>query len=357
MAQFIPNSSFQFLPMAEYFSEITKNILNSGPKSRILISTMAFDPRVKEIKEIIEALSAAAKNGAKVDFAFDAQSYMLDPKSRTFRLGYAANRPEKYTYGLYSLVKETAKMLENSGVNVHVTNIAKHFITSPFHGRSHIKTCVIDDTAYIGGCNLSDPQDIDGMMRISDNNASELLYSTLVPAYEFGNIGKAFRYKDKCFSIDPQTTLLIDSGEKHQSIIYENALQIINDSKKSVFMTCQFFPSGKTAHALAAAKKRGVDVRLFFNSPNKHNGFIFHHGHAAAQRLTANRLPKSLLENELPLDSPFIHAKVLTNEKSAMIGSHNFVNQGVDFGTAEIAILRHDPEFAQYLEQSIKKLL
>lgn len=357
MPKSIPNSSFAFLPMADYFAEITKAIATSHASSRIIVSTMAFDPRVKEIGLLMDALAKAAKNGAHVDLAYDAQSYMLDPKSRTFRLGFVANKPEKYTHGLYSLVQETSKMLQRSGARVHVTNVAKHFVASPFHGRSHIKTCIIDETAYIGGCNLTDPQDIDGMIRISNSKTAELLYSTLVPAYEFGNIGQAFGFIDKNFAIDSQTTLLLDSGKKHQSIIYDNALQIINNAKKSIFMTCQFFPSGETADALAAALSRGVEVRLFFNSPHKHNGLIFHLVHVVTQNYTASKLPKDLFIHELPAHSPYIHAKVLANEFSGMFGSHNYVSQGVRFGTAEIAILRHNPAFARYLVRSIETLL
>jgi hypothetical protein len=44
---------------------------------------------------------------------------------------------------------------------------------------------------------------------------------------------------------------------------------------------------------------------------------------------------------------PRLHAKLLATEQGAMIGSHNYVVQGVTLGTAEAAILRNDPQFSK----------
>ena len=69
--------------------------------------------------------------------------------------------------------------------------------------------------------------------------------------------------------------------------------------------------------------------------------------------LTKEKLgkPKELFANQLPQQLPALHAKVIASEKAGLIGSHNFVETGVKFGTAEIALLRDDPTFAQALQQ------
>jgi len=58
-------------------------------------------------------------------------------------------------------------------------------------------------------------------------------------------------------------------------------------------------------------------------------------------------LPKSLLESSLPRHAEFIHSKAMANEKAAIVGSHNFVELGVKYGTPEIALRREDPDFAR----------
>jgi len=37
----------------------------------------------------------------------------------------------------------------------------------------------------------------------------------------------------------------------------------------------------------------------------------------------------------------------MANEKAAIVGSHNFVELGVKYGTPEIALRREDPDFAR----------
>jgi hypothetical protein len=54
---------------------------------------------------------------------------------------------------------------------------------------------------------------------------------------------------------------------------------------------------------------------------------------------------------------PHIHAKLIATERAAMIGSHNYVVQGVSLGTAEAAILRNDPQFSEQAVEVFTKRL
>jgi phosphatidylserine/phosphatidylglycerophosphate/cardiolipin synthase-like enzyme len=109
-------------------------------------------------------------------------------------------------------------------------------------------------------------------------------------------------------------------------------------------MTCQYFPNNLTPAALANAHDRGVGVHLAYNHPSQHRKLL----RGVQERQVAykkKRLPGSVFENQLHHDKNYLHAKILLSEKEAIIGSHNFVKLGVNWGTAEIALHSTSQEF------------
>jgi hypothetical protein len=48
-----------------------------------------------------------------------------------------------------------------------------------------------------------------------------------------------------------------------------------------------------------------------------------------------------------------IHAKLLATEQVALVGSHNYVQLGVNFGTAELAMLVRDADFAANITKAV----
>jgi len=133
-----------------------------------------------------------------------------------------------------------------------------------------------------------------------------------------------------------------------QSLIYDEALNMIDSAKEWIYVTCQYFPGGPTAKHLAAAQKRGVRIQIDFSHPHTHNSAAaVHHMHQLAQR--ARGLPRNFFAGRLDKHVPKLHAKVLATEQGAMLGSHNYVVQGVQFGTAEIALQSFDPIFSNAL--------
>lgn len=343
--------------MREYFADITAEINATKPNDRLLLGTMVLDPRVTEIQALINAAIAAAKRGVIVDIAFDTQSYMLDPQSRVLRKCFLANTPERYTHGMYRDLLNLRVRMDLNGVRTHLTNTPRFPVASPFHGRSHIKVCIINDVLYIGGCNLSLPGDIDMMVRFRDIRAADWLYETLLPAYQSQQIREYLHSTDTSFAVNDTTALLIDTGKKNQSIIYKAALRLIDEAQESLVMTCQFFPGGTTAKHLAAAHNRGVKVNLIYNSPHEHASKLFEFAHTAVTSYARKTLPRALFRHELPAGYPYMHAKILVSEKSGMIGSHNYVSQGVHYGTAELALLCSSPEFLQQLRAQTKSLI
>ena len=116
------------------------------------------------------------------------------------------------------------------------------------------------------------------------------------------------------------------------------------------------FPGKATAEHVVAAQKRGVKVTLYFD-PIKSRAPVLRPPHHLAEQLERKKYPAELFQHRLPPGLPRLHAKLLATEQAAMIGSHNYVVQGVAYGTAETAILRKDPLFSTHAVEVFTKRL
>ena len=284
----------------------------------------------------MDVLSEAASRGIEIYFALDERTL---PILQHLPLNRSTLNHMKATQSLL-------QKLQEAGVLYAITNKSYRRVINQFAGRSHIKLAIINDAVYVGGCNLSDVTKIDMMIRWRDHHSADWLYELMRNVIRQQSIRQALNSTDRELSLDNKTKLLIDSGKPRQSIIYDYALSLIDDAKEWIVMTCQYFPSSLTARHLAAAYKRGVKVSLYFNHPSKHKpGHNILHHIVLVQERTYQ--PSALFDQQLHKDLPFLHAKLLATEQGAMIGSHNYVNVGVTFGTAELTLLRYDNQFAQ----------
>src|SRR5215471_9707231 len=153
---------------------------------------------------------------------------------------------------------------------------------------------------------------------------------------------RALQAQDRELVLNNRTKLLLDAGKPKQSIIFKDALQLIDDAQEWLVMTCQYFPAGITIEHLLQAHKRGVHVRLYYNVPIKLvSGLYYDHPARPGLRTLVHhlllararrRLPAIFFAHELPKATPYMHAKLLASEKGAMIGSHNYIAAGVNFG-------------------------
>jgi phosphatidylserine/phosphatidylglycerophosphate/cardiolipin synthase-like enzyme len=334
-----------------YFKEVTQKLRAAKKGERIALTVMSFDPRDRRVLELTRALIAAAKRGANVTLAVDAMSFMINtytdiPSGPIFRHRPLLTCKMPYYREKIDLLEE----LRGAGGDYRVVNIPHSKFINPFAGRSHIKSTVIGNEVYIGGRNLNRSEQIDLMVRIRDATAATHMYELIQSACKHGTVSEAMQGRDHELALDGYTSLLIDSGVRGQSIIYDQALEFIDAADEWLVMTCQYFPNSTTARHLAAARERGVKVQLFYNHPAHHA-----HIHAVAHRLVAMRerarYHKELFALQGAKKQRRIHAKLIATEKGAMIGSHNYVTAGVRLGTAESAILRRDPAFA---EQAVK---
>lgn len=338
-------SDFTFYNRPNYFAELTRLCDTAGAGDRILVASMNFEPT--HIPELVTALAHASKRGADVRLIFDAYTitYANRTAARIGAFAWPGVNPRLQSRNHRAITSAVA-YLQQHGVRCAITNQPHTKIAAPFVGRSHIKTAVVNDRVFIGGHNLHEPTELDEMVSFVDPPTADWLHAEMSKLLDKPYTLQAFGAHDITHTIDANTTLLLDVGVKGQSIILQNALDVIDQAQKTLLITCQYFPNGQTAFALARALQRGVDVTVLYNRPSKH-GLVESPAQFASEGRERLRMPKELFRHQLSVRTPFMHAKVLASEHEAMVGSHNYIGVGVAFGTAELAMRRKDPQFAQ----------
>lgn len=316
---------------------------------RLLVATMGFEPFEPAVRELVAALAGAARRGARVTLSVDACDFIMLGRARPGPLWFHGDWPKRLDRATRERLA-LGQSIREAGGTFAITNQPHRAYANPFAGRSHIKAAIVNDEVCVGGANLDEAERIDSMVSWRDAATADWLYALLQREADLQSSGQAFGGQDQQHAVDAHTTLFIDAGVRGQSVIFEHALALIDNAKERLFLSCQFFPHSVTAQHLAAAVRRGVRVNLIYNRPRKHGA------QAPAQQaaIWSERIHGRFLPGMLPADVPFLHAKVLASESAALIGSHNYVMDGVRFGTAEIALLRgDDPAFGRAAVRTI----
>jgi phosphatidylserine/phosphatidylglycerophosphate/cardiolipin synthase-like enzyme len=346
---------FSLYETADYFRELSLLITATTPGNRIALMSMSFNPQEQHVHKLMRELIAAAQRGVEVHLVIDAISFYLDdhdvPTGPVLLRHQAATSVQTHFRQKYRILEE----LRAHGGHYRVINLPSRPFTNPYAGRSHIKAAIINDTIFIGGCNLSRYQ-MDYMVRFEDEKQANWLYTLATKVENTGHVRAVLDDTDREIIVDSKTTLLVDAGKPRQSIIYGSALDFIDSAQEWLVMTCQFFPNTITAKHLASAVKRGVRVVLYYNHPAHHAVHMRPLQRAVIYAEKA-RQPRVLFAYQLPKHLPRMHAKLIANEQGAMLGSHNYVTHGVNFGTAEIALRRYDPTFAYNSLRALQQLL
>lgn len=335
--------TYSLLNRQEYFEYLINKSQKAKSGDNIVLATMEFRPDQPIINKLVDSLCNASSSGAKVTFIIDSYSFMLREGNLLGPVFFMKKDPKR-GYGDFKSVISALHKLRENGVVCEVVNKPTRVLKNPFSGRSHIKFAIINNEVLIGGCNLSNPEQLDIMTKTTSKAAAKYLSELAEEIIKTKNVKLAMKKNDVNFRIDEHTEILIDAGVRKQSIIYDRAFELIHNAKRVVYMTCQYFPNMRTPAELAKAHDRGVDVNLIYNHPHKHKGPL----RSAQKRTVAykkKRLPSSVFNSQLDLEQNYLHAKILLNEKEVIIGSHNFVKMGVNFGTAEIALHSTSPQF------------
>lgn len=357
MEQQLTTAAFTPLSKPAYYRDLLWHIHATKSGGRILLTTMTLDPSEPLVLELLEGLAEAAQRGVRVVFAYDAYNYLIHPLTKRPGPLYVWGRLPLHPTGYYATIDTLAEHLQKSGAHVHITNLPDRPRRNPFSGRSHIKTAIVDNTVYIGGCNLSRHSDIDLMTRLEHAGTADWLFKTMKSAVGSKSIRESLNDKDRKRIIDDSTELLLDAGVPGQSVIYDEALDFIDAANEWLVITCQFFPNSKTATRLLAAHRRGVHVKILYNHPYKHSGLQHKVLQSFVHERERLRMPKSFFEHQLHRDNEFIHAKVIASDAGAMVGSHNYVVAGVKFGTAELAFKRKESSFGVHVAAAIESQL
>jgi cardiolipin synthase A/B len=345
---------YTFYSKPEYYQDLQHRISQTKAGDRVALATMDFDPSDPGVQLILDRLGAAAERGVKASLAIDAYVFLSHEKRGPGPLFFNTELPQ-YMRGVFRRKFQAIETLRDRGVICVITNKPGRRFTSPVSGRSHIKYAIINDLVYIGGCNLNNAKNIDLMVGWDNGPTADWLYTFALKMLDTEST--AFMHgQDLSFTVDTHAQLLVDSGKPKQSIILERALELIDEAQKDILITCQFFPNSITAKRLAAAHNRGVKVSVIYNRNSKHD-LPYNVLHYLVDLRERMRTPTPLFANRLERHHHYLHAKLIATEKGTIIGSHNFVAAGVNFGTAEIALLQQNPIFSAHAVDAISKQL
>ena len=329
-----------------YFQEITSQIATTKQGDIVSLISMVFEPSEQPIQLLMEQVVAAAKRGVIVNLVVDAHTFMISTANLPLGPMYW-KRDIFRTKTPRSFYKKAQflEALEQAGGHFEIINRPTRWPSMPIAGRSHIKATVINDEAYVGGCNLGHTGQIDYMVRIRDDRTARWINQLIrsIAAQKSALLG--LDHRDSQFALDSKTSLFVDAGVAHRSLIFKEALHLIDEAQDWLVITCQFLPGSITGQHLAQAQSRGVKVFSIYNHPVKHDKVTLS-AHYLIREREKLRYPKTLFEGELPKTHQRLHAKLIATENGAMIGSHNYVTTGVNLGTAEIALLCSDISFA-----------
>jgi len=336
----------------EYLEYLTQTALGLGKGDKITLATMTFSPEVQEINQLADALCHAAKSGADVTLQLDAYSFIIY-KSKLGPL-LIGSVPSRLFGRIFNQRRTAINALKDSGVNAIITNRPTKRLYNPFGGRSHIKWAIINNLVLTGGCNLSDPDQDDLMISWEDPKLAKTLTGITNNFSNHPTTSKSFDSTDRTININSDTNLLLDAGVKHQSLILDSAVGLIDAADKSVVFTCQFFPRGKILQSLQSAHDRGVDVKIIYNHPSQHT-FPFNLLHYWVKHSAKAKGAAKLFSYERNKSQSYLHSKIILTDKAVMIGSHNYVDAGVDFGTSEVSILSTNPQIKKAIQPRIKQ--
>lgn len=349
--------NFTYLSKADYYRRLIALVEQTKPGDRVHIATMLFFPNEPVISTLLQTLCVAAKRGVEVVLIVDYFAFLIKKGMVPGPLFCHKKLPRHLSKVFRHRMNALENLRQHGGTYVLINHPKRKF-TNPFAGRSHVKYALVNDTVFVGGCNLDADHLLDMMVGWEDKNTADWLCDFSQKLIVEPSVTDVFGKNDFRRQLESSTTLYVDVGIPDQSAILDKALELIDNAKEHILITCQFFPFGITAQHLAAAHNRGVDVKVIYNHPHKpEHGFTASTLHKGVLRKQKRIMPGNFFDNQLPRMTDFLHAKLLTSESESIIGSHNYLESGVHWGTAEIALYSTDPAFKQSVTQAIQKQL
>lgn len=331
---------FEFYSTQDYFKHLAGSISETVKNDRVILTAMTFDPNDPLIAELMRQLISAAKRGVMTTIVIDSYTFTSNGLSKLIPFVFSTKQNHNH-----SPIVKSLEELKASGGRYAIINRPRNPFSLIYSGRFHAKLAIINNRVYVGGCNLSDTERIDMMVGWDDSSTADKLSEICNRITEPNYRQAVFNGQDLSIELSNKAELIFDAGMKRQSTIMNAALSAIDSAERSIFFACQYYPNSLTSRRLIQAAKRGVDVTILFNHPAQHsfpNSFI----HRLVMLKQSCVTPSSIKLIMLPKSERYLHAKLIATEKSAIVGSHNFIIAGVKFGTTEIALNDNNPDFA-----------
>ncbi len=320
----------KLLSPTQYVREATEAV-NNATRRVYLMSMVIGDHELTH--SLIEAVENAARRGLEVVVAADIFTYG--------EVGGGFLPFRYYSHGS----RDTNRMVKNlKRAGVRFRWLGRGRITL-YHGRTHSKWCVADDTIFtFGGVNLYEGgvENIDYMFRLTDPQLADRIVQEQI------RVQKAERNSTNYPSVvyeHRDMTVLIDGGVIGQSVIYRRAVELAEKAAHITFVS-QYCPTGRLSRIL-----KSKPAVLYYNR--------------ALQAEGLNRIVIRASQFISGLQTKYkkaryLHAKciIFTFEdgtKAAITGSHNFAYTGVLLGTREFALETRDPKIIAQLETFIAK--
>lgn len=335
----------------DYYELLAREVDNVASGQRIDLVSMDFNPGEAAIGKLVETLVRALQRDVSVNLVIDAYAFTVRGGNPFGPFFWHKKLPAKMK-PFFEKKRTALRLLESHGASCTIINIPKRPLKNPFSGRSHTKFSLVNGRVYIGGCNLSDIRQIDMMVSWEDSQVTQYLRGLVETVKATGNMKTAMNGEDVRLAVDATTDIFLDAGHKFTSLILDEAFKVISEAKRSLLITCQYYPANSTAERLKKAYERGAAVSIVYNDIRKHP-ISMRFAHYAILLYEKMRLPASFFTGKLPLRAPYLHSKLIASDRGAVIGSHNYVTQGVSFGTAEIALISRDPEFAAAITEAL----
>ena len=170
-----------------------------------------------------------------------------------------------------------------------------------------------------------------------------------------------FRSDDTRIQLDNDTSVYIDAGKPGQSIIMQEAIDMISKAASRIESISMLLPDGPLGKALRIATDREKDpvhAEVVTSSVGPKQALGWGSENVFELLKTFNRLKHSLSRSNIQIiDMPRgVHSKVLiadgdTDEAYAYVGTHNLNESGVKAGTQEWGIFTRDRELVQNLRK------
>ena len=323
-------SLVKLISPTQYIREATEAV--NKAKVRVYLMSMVFAEH-EETRPLIAAVEEAARRGLEVVVAADIFTYgEVSGGFLPFRY---------YSHGARK-TNNMVKALKKAGVKFYWLGRGR---VTLYHGRTHTKWCVADDTIFtFGGVNLFDEgiQNVDYMFQHKDATLADRIVE------EQKRIQKAESRASNYSSVSYEfkgMNVLFDGGIIGQSVIYRRAVELAEKANTITFVS-QYCPTGKLSRIL-----KRKPTTLYYNRPLQADGLnriVLRIGQFTSGLKTSYEKAR------------YLHAKCIIftfedGSKAAITGSHNFAYTGVLLGTREVALETRDPEIISQLETFIDK--